>query len=193
MTTYVALLRSVNVSGRNKLPMSDFRGVLASLGMKDVSTYVQSGNAVFAGRKAAPALARSIERRLHEYMGVDTTVIVRSADELGAILDHSPFKTADIEPTLFHVTFLADEPDAERAMSLARAPEVSGADRCEVGTGVTRGPGSTTGLGEVYLHCPGGYGRTKLNNTWVERRLGVRATTRNWRTVQALAELAGGA
>ena len=179
MTTWVAMARSVNVGGRNRLPMADFREVLAGLGFAGVRTYLQSGNAVFTARGPAPRLARSIEERLRAECGLEVPVVVRSGAALERVLASTPFAAFVAEPTTVHVTFLSEMPDPGAVQALADRPPVSGDDRLEV-------IGS-----EVHLHCPGGYGETKLTNAFVERALGVSATTRNWRSVTALAALAG--
>ena len=104
---------------------------------------------------------------------------MRSGRQLARILDANPFATPDVDPKTVHVTFLAGQPAPDRVKALAGADGPFGDDRFEVaGT-------------DIFLHCPGGYGVTKLNNAFFERRTGVVATTRNWRTVTALAGLAG--
>lgn len=179
MTSYVALLRGVNVGGRGKIEMSALRKLFEDLGHADVRTYVQSGNVIFRAADDRPAeLAREIEGRIARDLGVGTTVLLRGADELALIAASNPFLGRESDLAKLHVTFLADEPDRERAA------------RLEVPAGQ---PDDLALLGrEVYLHCPNGYGRTKLNNTFIEKRLGVAATTRNWTTVTKLRDLANG-
>ena len=176
MATYVALLRGVNVAGKNKLPMADLRDLLTGLGLHDVRTYLQSGNAVFSHPAAgAGQLAGRLEKGLAE-AGVPARVLLRRHDELATVLSGNPFLAREPDPAKLHVTFLLDPPAPDR-------------------TGRLQVPAGETGVlslrdREIYLHCPDGYGRTKLNNTFIETRLGAIATTRNWRTVCALAELA---
>jgi uncharacterized protein (DUF1697 family) len=165
---FAALLRGVNVAG-NSLSMADLVRVVESLGGRDVRTYLQSGNVVYTGgRRVADQLASA----LAEDVGVRTSVIARSGKELAATVEAKPFA---VDGKAVSVTFLASAPDAQLVAAIdARA---FGDDRfAVVGT-------------EVFLHTPGGYGRTKLNNTFWERRLATTATTRNWNTVVALAEL----
>lgn len=179
MGTFAAMLRSVNVGGRNRLAMTDLRAVVSSLGFADATTYLQSGNVVFTGPGSAPAAARAVEARLAADLGLTVPVIARSASQLRGVLDGNPLPSRDVDPKTIHVTFLADRPAGRSVTELERLAGQFGGDRFEVsGT-------------HVYLHCPGGYGETKLNNAYLERRLGVTATTRNWRTVTALAELCG--
>jgi uncharacterized protein (DUF1697 family) len=179
MPTYVAMLRSVNVGGRNRLGMDDLRAVVASAGYRNATTYVQSGNVVFAGRGSPKTVGRAIEGRLSSELGLAVAVLVRSRDQLEAVLNRTPFTRRHLDPKTLHVTFLAEAPDSGAVETLAAEAGRFGKDRATV-------------VGqEVYLHCPGGYGQTKLNNTFLERRLDRVATTRNWRTVTTLAGMAG--
>jgi len=170
------MLRGVNVSGQNRLRMPDFSTALASLGFEGVSTYLQSGNAVFVARGSPASIAGSVARMLDERFGLAVPVLVRTAGELASVRAGNPYAAAEEDPAKLLVTFLVDDPG--RTGTTVERPPASGRDRFEV---VGR---------EVYLHCPGGYGRTKLTNEFFERRLGTTGTTRNWRTVAALADLA---
>jgi uncharacterized protein (DUF1697 family) len=170
VATYVGLLRAVNVGGR-KLSMPDLVRVTESVGGRNVRTYLQSGNVVFTGTKKA---ASELSSALGSACGFDVPVLLRTPAELERILAGQPFKAPQTE---LHVTFLESGPAAGLAEAIDTANH--GKDRF-----VVAGQ-------EVYLHCPDGYGRTKLNNTFWERKLKALATTRNWRTVQALAEMAG--
>jgi uncharacterized protein (DUF1697 family) len=173
------MLRSVNVGGRNRLAMDDLRGVASTLGYRDVATYVQSGNLVFTASGSSAAVARAIEQRLAVDFDLSVPVIVRSRSQMRSVLRGNPFAHLEVDAKTIHVTFLADRPEAEGVVQLEASAGRFGHDRLAV-------VGS-----DVYLHCPGGYGETKLNNAFLERRLGVTATTRNWRTVTTLAEMAG--
>jgi uncharacterized protein (DUF1697 family) len=177
VATFAALLRSVNVGGRNRLAMADLRDIVSSLGFADATTYLQSGNVVFTAPGTAATVARAIEARLAADLDLEVPVLARSRPQLEKILDGNPLSGDELDPKTLHVTFLADRPAAPKVTELEGLSGQFGDDRFAVcGT-------------HVYLHCPGGYGETKLNNTYLERRLGVGATTRNWRTVSALAEL----
>lgn len=179
MPVFVALLRSVNVSGRNRLPMEELRALVSDAGFGEVRTYVQSGNVVCTGRGSAATAARAIEERMAERLGWSVPVVVRTKAELGAVLGASPFAGEGLDQAKLHVTFLAGAPDPAGSRRLAAEADRFGDDRAVV-------------LGrEVYLHCPAGYGRSKLDNAFLERRLGAAATTRNWRTVTTLAGMAG--
>lgn len=179
MPRLAAMLRSVNVGGRNRLAMVDLRQVVSSLGFDEVTTYLQSGNVVFTGPGTPGSVARAIEGRLTADLGLGVPVVVRSKPELKKVLGANPLLAGRVDPKTVHVTFLAERPAASKVTELEGLAGSFGSDRFEIeGT-------------HVYLHCPGGYSETKLNNTYLERRLGVTATTRNWRTVTALAELCG--
>jgi len=176
MAVYAALFRGINVGGRAKVTMKDLKDLFDSLGFTGVSTYVQSGNVVFSTRKSdRTGMQRSIEKRVRESLGLEVTVIIRSASELRAVLTANPLAGRTDDDRLLHVTFLSDKPQKEKVRGL----EDFDAARDELTVKGT----------EVYLYCPGGYGETKLNNSFLEKRLGVRATTRNWRTVGKLAEM----
>jgi uncharacterized protein (DUF1697 family) len=175
MTTHVALVRAVNVGGR-KLGMADLRNVCAELGYADVQTYVQSGNVVFDAAGPAARIGKDLEGRIAADLGIEVAVLMRSPKDLARVIEGNPYLRRGEEPSSLHVTFLA-EPAKRDAQSRLEAPG-AGADELVVAGR------------HVYVFCPNGYGRTKLNNTFIERRLGVAATTRNWRTVTTLLELA---
>ena len=175
MGVYVAMLRSINVSGRNRVAMADLRSLVEGLGYGDVATYVQSGNVVFTGTGASATVAGRIAKAITAELNLEVPVIVRNRRELSGVIRGVPYTGADDEPTQHHVTFLADRPSAASVTTLAEKAAPFAPDRCDV-------------VGkDVHLHCPGGYGNTKLNNAFIERHLGVTATTRNWRTVTTLA------
>ena len=177
--SYVALVRGINLGSRKRVSMPDLRKLFTSLGAEDVTTYVQSGNVVFKSSEGARKLTAAIERRIRRDLGLTVTVLVRTQPQLAKVLAGNPFAKRVKDPTKLHVTFLAEKPARSRVSDLD--PERAGPDELRV-------------VGqEVYLHCPNGYGRSKLTNAYFEKELGVRATTRNWRTVTKLAELAGGA
>ncbi len=171
---YVALVRGVNLGARNRLAMADLRRVVEDVGGRDVQTYVQSGNAVFRSSAGRAKLERELASGLGG-LGLECPVIVRTARQLGALAAGNPFARPRRDPLTLHVTFLAAKPARERMRRLA-AGDFAPDELHVAGT-------------DVYLHCPNGYGRSTLSNAFLERQLGVPATTRNWRTVTALAEL----
>jgi uncharacterized protein (DUF1697 family) len=178
MTTYVAMLRGINVSGRNKLSMEDLRALIVASGAQDVRTYIQSGNAVFTSRRSPSTVVETLERDLESALGNRVPVLLRTTEELEAVIDANPFVGRGEDPKVLHVTFMGTVPSAAalKALSDKRVD----ADEFQV---VGR---------QVYLFCPNGYGNTKLTNAFFEKKLGSQATTRNWRTVTTLVELAQG-
>ncbi len=177
MTSYLALLRGVNVSGKNSIRMPELRDSLSRLGLRDVQTYLQSGNIVFrTDPSGALTLAAGIKARIAQDFGHEVPVLVIPAQDLSRIANSNPLwpKTGG-EETQFHCTFLF-EPVAPEVFQALKLPAAAGERAMLVD-------------GAVLLHCPHGYGRTKLNNNYFERALGVPATTRNWRSVLALQAL----
>jgi uncharacterized protein (DUF1697 family) len=173
MTTFVALLRAVNVSGKNRVPMAELRRALGDLGLTGIETYLQSGNAVFGAEGDDPAEhAAAIHALIERVFGLDVRVLVLTAAELTQIAAADPFVAAAADETYVHVTFLA-RPVEEAVFDGLSLPAEAG-ERAE-----RAGP-------VIYLLLPHGYGRTKLTNSYFERALGTSATTRNWRTVMAL-------
>jgi uncharacterized protein (DUF1697 family) len=175
MPVYIALLRGVNV-GQNILKMDRLRALCADLGVKNARTYVQSGNIIFEAKGSSAHWAQALERKLAGESRLAVSVIVRTTAEMARVLVANPFlKEKGIDPAKLHVTFLQTAP--ARAVLDALVEPKSGSDRFKC-------------LGqEIYLHCPDGYGRTKLTNNWFEKMLAVRSTTRNWNTVNKLVEM----
>ncbi|MEQ4300488.1 DUF1697 domain-containing protein [Plantactinospora sp. B6F1] len=179
MTRYVALLRGVNVGSGNRIGMADLRRIVTDLGHDDVRTYLQSGNVVFGvADKADPQrLGSRVRKAIAEELGLDVPVLVRSGPELTALAGANPYTKANPDEVKLLVAFLAELPDPGLAAELA----VPGTDTAEftfAGTGR-----------EIYLHYPDGYGRTRFDNAYLEKRLAVASTTRNWKTVRALTDL----
>ena len=176
MPTYISLLRAVNLAGHNRIKMSALQAALEGLGFEQVKTYLQSGNVVFHLVKPSANLCETIEEKIRSQFGLSISVISRTDEELGNAIQKNPFlKESGVDSSKLHVTFLASVPTAaEEKLDRLRA----GPDRYRY-----RGR-------EVYLYCPQGYGRTKLSNLAIEKALAVRGTTRNWRTVNQLYQMA---
>lgn len=169
---WVALLRAVNLGGRNKVPMAELRAKLEDAGYGNVRTYIASGNVLLDGPARRKTLGSELERLVLDAFGVTTTVILRKPKELAETVDAHPFS----DPSETHVAFLAARPGkaaAERLEAFATDAVLASA--------------------ELYLRLPRGVQGSRLSNTRIESLLGVPATLRNWRTVVALAELAAGA
>ena len=178
MTIYVALLRGVNVGGRNMVAMKDLRALCERLGHEDVCTLLQSGNVVLGGgRWRGAALERRLEETARAALGVDTPFIVRTRDEWDALVAANPFPqeaAADPGHLLLFCLKEAPPPDAERRVRAA----VKGRERVRVDGR------------QAYIVYPDGVGRSKLGVTVLERWLGSRGTGRNWNTVLKLQALA---
>lgn len=175
MSTLVALIRGVNVGGV-KLEMSRLRTILTDCGFKDVRTYIQSGNAIFAATISPAKSAKAIAEKLTRAVGRPISVIVRTPRQLAAVIAESPFlKEKGIDERRLSVFFLDGKPSAQALKALAAVK--SGRDRFSAREF------------EIYVHCPDGFGTSKLAAT-LERVIGVGATARNWNTVRKLSELA---
>jgi uncharacterized protein (DUF1697 family) len=166
----VALLRGVNVSGHNRLPMAALRAVLTDAGFHDVRTYIQSGN---VGFRAPAALARRLPALIARHFGLTVPAVLRTTAELRAVVRANPFLRAGADPRGCYVAFLADRPTRARVAALD--PDRSPPDRFAV-----RGR-------EVYLWLRNGAARTKLTADWFDARLATVSTHRNWRTACTLA------
>jgi uncharacterized protein (DUF1697 family) len=170
------MLRAVNVSARNRISMADLRDLFERHGHSDVATYVQSGNVVSRSSvRTAGAVERAISAAITADLALEVVVLVRTLAQLEHVLDTNPFVVAGADPKALHVTFLATAPARDRVAALDEREHAP--DEFHVAGR------------EAYLSCPGGYGRTRINNGWFERKLGVAATTRNWKTVGAITEL----
>jgi uncharacterized protein (DUF1697 family) len=172
----VALLRGVNV-GNNALPMQRLREIFTKLGAGDVRTYIQSGNVVFKGKGTAARWQRAIESRLDGEARLPIACMVRTASELKRMIAANPFvRDRAVDETKLHVTLLAKAAPKTAQASLDGLRR--GDERVQVAAR------------NVYLYCPHGYGTSKLTNGAVEKAAGTKATTRNWRTLQRLVEMA---
>ena len=175
MTSYVALLRAINVAGHGRMKMSDVALLFSSIGAIEPETYLQSGNVVFSSLNDARVLRARIERALTEQLNGAASALVRTAEQMDQIVEDNPFVSRIEDERHLHVTFLVDEPES----SLVAAISVPEGETDEF----------TIAPLAIYLRCGHGYGDTKITNSFFERKLKVKATTRNWRTVRALAEM----
>lgn len=176
MTKYIALLRGINVGGKNKLPMKALTTTLTEAGYSDVKTYIQSGNVVFHHNgEDTRSLATDIASLIHNEHGFEPAVLVLTVTAFENAMKANPFRDAEEEPATLHLSFLDHRPvapDLDKLNSLKAATE-----RFELQDQV------------FYLHAPDGIGRSKLA-AQVEKALGVPATARNWRSVQKILEMA---
>ncbi|MGE5758667.1 MAG: DUF1697 domain-containing protein [Sideroxydans sp.] len=176
MTTLIALLRGINIGGNHKLPMKELAALLTGLGLRDVQTYIQSGNVVFRSNvKDKAALAAKISAAIYAQHGFAPQVLLLDAEELRKAIANNPYPEAEANPKSLSLLFLAEAPQHPDLKSLEAIKTTS--ERFKL-------------VGKVfYLHAPDGFGRSRLAAN-AERLLGVPASGRNWNTVRKLAEMA---
>ena len=165
------------MGGQKSIRMESLRSSLDALGYSNARTYVQSGNIVFNSAVSKEEdLSRKIGVKILRDYGFPVAVFIRGSSEIAKIVHANPFlKNRGIDPSKLHVTFLSDFPAKS---SLPRMDRLNPA------------PDQFRILGrEVYLHCPNGYGGTKLSNNAIEKALSLQATTRNWNTVSTLQKM----
>jgi uncharacterized protein (DUF1697 family) len=171
---YVCLLRGINVSGQRKIAMSELSGLCRSIGFVKVSTYLISGNILLESDLSPEEVRQRLSSAIHDAFHYDDVdVAVLDAHDIDRILTSCPEDMADGAD--WHFTFIMES--SGRNSNEILSGEEFFPDKYFIGNGV------------IYVYCPNGYGRTKINNSFFERKLKVRATTRNWKTVNALKEL----
>ncbi len=178
MAIYIALLRGINVSGQKIIKMEDLKKAFEWLHYEHVATYIQSGNVVFSSvERSTEHLRMQIEDRVLKIFGYEVPVIVKTMKEIEKVIKRNPFKKVKAQKgEKLHISFLSGKPDKAAAENL----DVVKNDVDEI-----RLSGS-----EVYILCRNGYGQTLFSNTFIEKKLAVSSTTRNWDTVQKLLSLA---
>ncbi|MFK7749364.1 MAG: DUF1697 domain-containing protein [Kordia sp.] len=168
---YIAILRGINVSGSKKLPMAELRELLAKLGFENIQTYIQSGNVVFkSSQKDQEKIGSQIAEAIKKQYDYEVPVLVKTIAQWKTAIVNNPFTEEDISKQA--ITFLASIPEETTI-------DIDG-----------KGDQFKIVHSEVYLYCPNGFGRSKLSNNLFERKLKTQATTRNWRTIYKLLDLA---
>jgi uncharacterized protein (DUF1697 family) len=173
---HVALLRGINVGGKNRIPMKGLADVFISIGCASVQVYIQSGNVVFlAKERLALQVGALVSEEIAKKFGLQVPVVTRTALEFQSAVRANPFLQTDAELETLHVAFLDEVPTASRVSALD--PLRSPPDEL-----IARGR-------EIYLRLPNGAGRTKLTNAYFDSKLATTSTVRNWRTVLKLVEM----
>ncbi|MGS2741103.1 DUF1697 domain-containing protein [Sinomicrobium sp. M5D2P17] len=177
--TYICMLRGINVSGKNIIKMADLKELFENLGFTGNTTYVQSGNIIFNDTSGADAvsLENLITEKIQTVFGHENiTSFIKSKKELMFIRDTNPYYNPETDTKALYFTFIREKPEADRIAGLSAykssSESIHISDNC------------------IYLYCPEGYGKTKLSNNLFENKLKLRATTRNWNTVNKLIEIA---
>lgn len=178
MQTYISVLRGINVSGHRVIKMDALKKSYAELGFTNILTYIQSGNVIFQFKKSEHLkIENMIKNKISDEYGFDVPVIVKDARDLKNVIKNNSFlNNKNVDLSKLHVTFLSAIPaksEVKRIKEIDFSPEEF--IICD---------------DILYLYCPGGYGNTKLNNNFFENKLKVKATNRNWKTVNELCKIA---
>jgi len=179
MSKHIAILRGINVGGKRKVRMADLKAQLMAAGLKDVQTYIQSGNVIFSSATETDnqILASIVEQVIAEHFGLNVPVIVLSAYEIHEAVSSNPLvREADVDINRLHLTFLKEVPDEKYTNSILASKTSS--DQFVLSNK------------HIFVYCVGPYHKSKLSNSFFEKHLHTVATTRNWKTVLKLAGLA---
>lgn len=177
MKTYIAFLRGINVSGNKKIPMAELRTLCDGLHFKNVKTYIQSGNVVFESENSEIVeLEKLFSQSILHHFRFEVPVIVKTIEQLQKVITGNPYNSEEeIAKNKIYFVLLNGTPTKEVLVNLRTEnyinEEFTIAENC------------------IYLKCKAGYGKAKLNNNLIERKLGVLATTRNYRTINKMLEL----
>jgi uncharacterized protein (DUF1697 family) len=171
MKTYIVILRGINVSGKNILPMAALREMLSSLQFENIQTYIQSGNIVLNSELSKEEVIGKVKRGIASKFGYDVPVLARTIDEWKNAITNNPYPIENHKIVSF--TFLNEVPV-----------------KTTIGVNITNDDVYTVVNDMVYMYCPDGFGKTKLTNNLFEKKLKVTATSRNFRTTMKLLEMA---
>lgn len=176
MNTYVAVLRGINVSGQRIIAMKDLKSLFQKAGYENVMTYIQSGNIVFgSAEKNTKKIEKNIGDMIRDFYNFEVPVLVLSEEEMTKIYTNNPYVEKKKDIMKLHVTLLEKIPESKLIASVRDEKYQSDEFIIDDST--------------IYLYCPDGYGMTKFSTTFFEKKLGVPATTRNWKTITALLDL----
>jgi uncharacterized protein (DUF1697 family) len=176
VTTFIVLLRGVNVSGANRVPMAQLKAALEKAGLRDPRTYLNSGNAVVEGKGTASALEAKVEALLVNEFKVDVAVVVRTREQWLPYLAGNPFPKAEAKAVM---------------LGLSKAHPVAGCAKA-IQERAANGEQVKVVDDAVWIHFAAGVGKSKLTPAFLDKAAGSPLTMRNWNTVQALGELANG-
>jgi uncharacterized protein (DUF1697 family) len=173
---HVALLRGINVGGKNMLPMKELVALFVKAGCEEVTTYIQSGNVVFrAEDKVVAGLGGGIAKQVEARFGLRVPVVLRTSAEINAVIRGNPFLKVGVGEEMLHVCFLADRPAKDLVAGLDAGRSA---------------PDAFAVVGrEIYMQLVNGVSGTKLTNAYFDSKLKTVSTMRNWRTVLKLAEM----
>ena len=175
MNRKIGILRGINVGGKRKILMADLKSMCKKLGLKNVTTFIQSGNLIFNSDKPNSELENDLERAITDKYGFDVPVIVRAEKELENSINNNPFFEKDADIKQLYLTFLKEKPNKEnieKTLTFNYEPDKFKIDDKD-----------------AFIFCAGKYHESKLTNNFFEKQLKVGATTRNWKTVMKLSEL----
>ncbi len=175
MARYVAFLRAVNVGGR-VVKMDELKEIFKLPGIKNIATYIQSGNVVFDAKGEKEVMKEKIEKKLLKSLGYEVAVFLKTFDDIRDIIKRAPYTEKEIEEQALHVIMLSGKPDAEGLKSVQDA--IAPLEQIKVsGT-------------EAYFLCPKkGFGNSKMGKVSLEKKLQVRTTARNWATMNKILAL----
>ncbi|PCI24169.1 hypothetical protein COB57_05665 [Candidatus Peregrinibacteria bacterium] len=175
MQTYISLLRGINVAGKKKIHMAALKHLYEKLGLKEVKTYIQSGNVSFQSKNSNPhVLVKLIEKAIKQRYQFEVPVFIKTVKDFEDLIKNAPFKEDDTEESRY-ITFCSQtvNPDAWKVLEKFQG---------KTETFSIEGK-------EVYLYLPAGYSKSRLTNNFLEKKLKTVVTTRNWKTVKTLVEL----
>jgi uncharacterized protein (DUF1697 family) len=176
MHTFIAFLRAVNLAGHNAVKMRDVSSLFSNLGFTDVKTYIQSGNIIFRTDDDND-LTALIENEIQKVTGFSIDVMIRTPGRLHEIIARNPFSDpAEFDPARVAVIFLKDE--AGEAIKAKMSEYDFSPDEFIISEK------------EVFIFCPGGFGKSKLTTGFFEKKLGIKCTARNWNTVNMILGIA---
>ena len=187
MTNYVLLLRGINVGGNNRMPMKDLVALLENINATNPRTYIQSGNAVFSHTQKIPTkLSAKIDAALQEHFGKPMSHCLLTGTQFTTLAQSHPHKAQAQEQKQLHLTLLGKIQNENGHLSecdeYKKCSEIANAGSDQIGA-------PTNNLQAIYLYTPNGYAKTKLENNTVAKIFNTSATTRNWRTVQNIAQI----